>query len=250
MFRVVSLPIIRSDMSSWWWVEIPPEACRAVYRYKSTVYSCILLHNYWHIFMMHGPLNIKFKLIISIIRICILENIKAKAISTIIRTLTKFPPNITWSRRDALSTRQESWLWKVSFQCPTIKRTSYFQVISCNVSKKLWYIDMLSRLHSFLLVCFQKQNDSLLIFHLTLSVSPKSLNKYQPRNWTNINILSVLSIDLKASMKQNSCSRNPAHAHFNKITSPSVKIVKAFVCFILNISLYWSQIYLLREAHN
>jgi len=23
-----------SDMSSWWWVEIPPETCRAVYRYK------------------------------------------------------------------------------------------------------------------------------------------------------------------------------------------------------------------------
>jgi hypothetical protein len=23
-----------SDMSSWWWVEIPPETCTAVYRYK------------------------------------------------------------------------------------------------------------------------------------------------------------------------------------------------------------------------
>jgi len=23
-----------SDMSSWWWVKIPPETCRAVYRYK------------------------------------------------------------------------------------------------------------------------------------------------------------------------------------------------------------------------
>ena len=53
MFQVVSPPIIRSsyyciysngldnarycrysDMSSWWWVEIPPETCRAVCRYK------------------------------------------------------------------------------------------------------------------------------------------------------------------------------------------------------------------------
>jgi hypothetical protein len=25
-----------------------------------TLYSCILLDNYWHIFMTHGPLNIKF----------------------------------------------------------------------------------------------------------------------------------------------------------------------------------------------
>jgi len=32
----------------WWWVEIPPETCRAVYRHKWTVYSCILLDNYWH----------------------------------------------------------------------------------------------------------------------------------------------------------------------------------------------------------
>jgi hypothetical protein len=23
-----------SDMSSWWWVEIPPETCRAIYRHK------------------------------------------------------------------------------------------------------------------------------------------------------------------------------------------------------------------------
>jgi hypothetical protein len=50
-----------SDMSSWWWVQIPPETCRAVYRYKSTVYRCILLDNYWRIFMMHGPFNIKEK---------------------------------------------------------------------------------------------------------------------------------------------------------------------------------------------
>jgi len=39
-----------SDMSSWWWVEIPPEICRAVYRYKWTVCSCILLDNYWQIY--------------------------------------------------------------------------------------------------------------------------------------------------------------------------------------------------------
>jgi len=37
---------IYSDMSSRWWVEIPPETCRAVYRHKLTVYCCILLDNY------------------------------------------------------------------------------------------------------------------------------------------------------------------------------------------------------------
>lgn len=70
---------------------------------------------------------------------------------------------------------------------------------------------MLSGLHSLLLVPFQKKTDSQLIFRLTLSPSLKILNKHQSSKWTNINILSVLSIDLKASMKQNSCSRNPAH---------------------------------------
>jgi hypothetical protein len=44
-------------MSSCWWVEIPPVTCIAVYRY--TVCSCIWLDNYWHIFTMHGPLNVK-----------------------------------------------------------------------------------------------------------------------------------------------------------------------------------------------
>jgi len=34
-------------MSSWWWVEIPPEIYRAVYRHKYTAYCCILLDNYW-----------------------------------------------------------------------------------------------------------------------------------------------------------------------------------------------------------
>jgi hypothetical protein len=50
-----------SDMSSWWWVERPPKTCRVVYRHKQTVCSCILLGNYWHIFMMHGPLNVKLR---------------------------------------------------------------------------------------------------------------------------------------------------------------------------------------------
>ena len=35
-----------SDMSSWWWVEIPPETCTAICRYRYTVYCCILLDNY------------------------------------------------------------------------------------------------------------------------------------------------------------------------------------------------------------
>jgi len=39
MFRLVTPPIIRSTYNcnysytcSWWWVELPPEICRAVYR--------------------------------------------------------------------------------------------------------------------------------------------------------------------------------------------------------------------------
>jgi len=39
-----------SDMNSWCWVEVPHETCREVYRYKWTVFSCILLDNYWYIF--------------------------------------------------------------------------------------------------------------------------------------------------------------------------------------------------------
>ena len=36
-------------MSCWWWVEMPPETCIAVCKYKWTPYCCILLDNYWHI---------------------------------------------------------------------------------------------------------------------------------------------------------------------------------------------------------
>ena len=39
----------RYSVTSWWWMGIPPDTCRAVYRYKWTVYCCILLGNYWHI---------------------------------------------------------------------------------------------------------------------------------------------------------------------------------------------------------
>jgi len=47
-----------SDMSSWWWLEIPPETCWAVCRHKLyIVASCwILIDTYY---TMHGPLNIK-----------------------------------------------------------------------------------------------------------------------------------------------------------------------------------------------
>jgi len=34
MFQVVPPPIIRSWNNSWWWVEVPPETCRAISRYK------------------------------------------------------------------------------------------------------------------------------------------------------------------------------------------------------------------------
>ena len=48
-----------SDMSSWWWVEIPSETCRAVCRDKLyIVASCwIIIDTYYP---MHGPLNIKY----------------------------------------------------------------------------------------------------------------------------------------------------------------------------------------------
>jgi len=46
-------------MRSWWWVEVPPETCTAVSRYKLTVKSCILLDIYWNIFRMHGPIKVK-----------------------------------------------------------------------------------------------------------------------------------------------------------------------------------------------
>jgi hypothetical protein len=48
-----------SYMCSWWWMEVPPETCRAVYRNKWTVCSRILWNSYWHRFAMHGPMNIK-----------------------------------------------------------------------------------------------------------------------------------------------------------------------------------------------
>jgi hypothetical protein len=44
-------------MSSWWWVESPLETCRAVCKYKWTVYCCILLDNYW--IKPHFGLNYK-----------------------------------------------------------------------------------------------------------------------------------------------------------------------------------------------
>ena len=48
-------------MFSWWWMRVSSEICRAVCRkYNKTVYSRILLDNYWHWFMMHGPVNLKF----------------------------------------------------------------------------------------------------------------------------------------------------------------------------------------------
>jgi hypothetical protein len=42
-------------MSSWWWVEVPPETCRAVFRYKQTAWRCILLD----IRTMHLTINVK-----------------------------------------------------------------------------------------------------------------------------------------------------------------------------------------------
>ena len=53
-----------SDKSSWWWVEIPPETCRAVCRYKYTVYCCILFDNYWHKFHHHTNLSSKRRILL------------------------------------------------------------------------------------------------------------------------------------------------------------------------------------------
>jgi len=44
-----------SYMCSSWWVELPPETCRAVYRNIKTVYSRILLDNYWHCTLHSSP---------------------------------------------------------------------------------------------------------------------------------------------------------------------------------------------------
>jgi hypothetical protein len=50
-----------SCMCSWWWVEVPPETCRAVSRYKYTVWRSIFLdiHVYWNILTRHVPINVK-----------------------------------------------------------------------------------------------------------------------------------------------------------------------------------------------
>jgi hypothetical protein len=37
-----------SYMCSWWWVELPPETCTAVYRNIINCTSRIFLDNYWH----------------------------------------------------------------------------------------------------------------------------------------------------------------------------------------------------------
>jgi len=42
-------------------MRVSSETCRAVCRkYNKTVYSRDVLDSYWHWFMMHGPMNIKF----------------------------------------------------------------------------------------------------------------------------------------------------------------------------------------------
>ena len=45
---------------SCWWMRVSSEICRAILqKYNQTVYSRILLDNYWQWFTMHGPMNIK-----------------------------------------------------------------------------------------------------------------------------------------------------------------------------------------------
>ena len=59
--RPVPDVVITVWVCSWWWVRVSSETCRAVCRkYNKTVYSRILLDNYWHWFTMHGPMDIKY----------------------------------------------------------------------------------------------------------------------------------------------------------------------------------------------
>ena len=47
--RPVPDAVITVWVCSWWWMRVSSETCRAVYRkYNKTVYSRILLDNYWH----------------------------------------------------------------------------------------------------------------------------------------------------------------------------------------------------------
>jgi len=58
--RTVFATVITVWMCSWWGMRVSSATCRAVCRkYNKTVYSRILLDNYWHWFTMHGPMNIK-----------------------------------------------------------------------------------------------------------------------------------------------------------------------------------------------
>ena len=52
--------VITVWICSWWWMRVSSKTCRAVCRkYNKTVYSHILLDNYWQWFTIHGPMNIK-----------------------------------------------------------------------------------------------------------------------------------------------------------------------------------------------
>ena len=64
MVRAVPDVLITVWMCSWWWMKVSSEICTAICRkYNKTLYSRILLDNYWQWFTMHGPMNIKFYLV-------------------------------------------------------------------------------------------------------------------------------------------------------------------------------------------
>ena len=59
--RPVPEVVITVWVCSWWWIRVSSETCRAVCRkHNKTVYSRILLDNYWHWFTIHVHMNIKF----------------------------------------------------------------------------------------------------------------------------------------------------------------------------------------------
>ena len=66
-----------SRLCSWWWVEVPPETCRAVSRYNKlcNIASCWI---YIRIFTMHGPMNVQWRICLTLnaVPYCINTHIK------------------------------------------------------------------------------------------------------------------------------------------------------------------------------
>jgi hypothetical protein len=53
------------QLCSWWWVEEPPETCRAFVKINKFKKSCILLAVIWNYITMHGHMNTKFHSVVN-----------------------------------------------------------------------------------------------------------------------------------------------------------------------------------------